>query len=602
VIILIQFGIILVLAINKRINKKDSKQLFRYLDQLSTKKVDISTKLKFSKKYRALFTLLKELLESYRDKNIRTMQILRSITLPFAVIEIDEKISYGNVAFCKMTGISRRNIKNTDFMACVPFTNSQKECIQTHLGQAQPSSGTIVFNDSKETDKAQSDESNNDKTFRYEISPLSDYQENVTGAAAIFIDITLLEKNRQKIEDNQRALLHIAEKVTVITNNINDSSENIKAQMNKVQERMGETLESTKSSYDIMHKIEQGAGQVEDLAKDAYSVSEETYNTARQGQNGMGETVKKAEFILDKHETFTESFIKLTDLINKIGTISNSISEIADQTNVLAINASIEAAHAGKYGAGFAVVAGQVRGLAENSIQMTTEISSIKSEIEHSVAHNLKELKDTSADLKNTKDYINTAGNSFKSIVAGADKIRGAVKESADSVSEQNEYTEELSRGIDRINSITNDFNKIVEETIKSVSLSTREISELSVLVNDFRKIESENRRMYERINLKTEDPPIKVVVTINGQQNEVKVIDISKGGMAIEITAFKTDTDDSKININTQLEFISSPTHPRLPLAGKKGEVVNLHENIAGIKLSENLEIETSELQEIIC
>ena len=187
-----------------------------------------------------------------------------------------------------------------------------------------------------------------------------------------------------------------------------------------------------------------------------------------------------------------------SDNIRTLGTSSEQIveivkviDEIADQTNLLALNAAIEAARAGEQGRGFAVVADEVRKLAERTTQATKEIESMIGKIQSDSVLAIDSMTDIKAKVKTGKDHVDAAGNALEEIIASAEKTINVINQVASSSREQASTSDHVSKNIDLISQSTQDSIDS-NEAIKAATIKVAELNEsIEQIIGQFKLVKN---------------------------------------------------------------------------------------------------------------
>jgi methyl-accepting chemotaxis protein len=165
-----------------------------------------------------------------------------------------------------------------------------------------------------------------------------------------------------------------------------------------------------------------------------------------------------------------------------IGGVMNVISDIADQTNLLALNAAIEAARAGEAGRGFAVVADEVRKLAEKTMSATQEVGSNINAIQQSAKTNIGEVANAARAITEATDLANTSGQALSEIVKLATSNSAVVASIATAAEEQSSTSEEINRAIEEINHITG-------ETTDGMIQASAAVQELAQMAQELNRV-----------------------------------------------------------------------------------------------------------------
>ena len=185
---------------------------------------------------------------------------------------------------------------------------------------------------------------------------------------------------------------------------------------------------------------------------------------SKQGGNIVANTVLGIEKVA---KTVTESVEVIADLgqrSNQIGQILAVIKDIADQTNLLALNAAIEAARAGEQGRGFAVVADEVRKLAERTTAATSEISSMVSGIQNDTGRAVASMRQSSADVQDGVALANQAGHALQDIARSVEQVADMMGRIASATHEQSGASESLTQTVEEIAHMADQNSHAIEQ------------------------------------------------------------------------------------------------------------------------------------------
>ena len=231
-----------------------------------------------------------------------------------------------------------------------------------------------------------------------------------------------------------------------------------------------------------MQEMSSTVQQVSENSSRAADASRKAADAAREGGTIVEDTLGKMRAIANSVEETAQKVRELGKSSAQIGQIIGVIDDIADQTNLLALNAAIEAARAGEQGRGFAVVADEVRKLAERTSKATKEITqmiqSIQTETQSAVVAMQAGTQQVELGVKSTAQ----AGTSLKEIIKTSEQVGDMVVQIAAAAKEQASATEEINANIEQI-------SKITQESANGATEGARAVHELSNLATDLQSL-----------------------------------------------------------------------------------------------------------------
>jgi len=268
----------------------------------------------------------------------------------------------------------------------------------------------------------------------------------------------------------------VAQKARAVAETMTDKADALAEQFRAViqgaeeqRNALGETMTGMTEMREVVLNVAQSASQAAGSADTARE-------SAGRGAHIVGEAVTAITRVREDTEDLKRSMGDLGFQAEAIGKVMNVINDIADQTNLLALNAAIEAARAGEAGRGFAVVADEVRKLAEKTMDATREVGEKIQAIQSSTHENIARVEASARAAEEASEKANLSGETLEEIVALVGTNAAEVASIASASEEQSAATEEMSRSIGTVNDIA---GRTVTEMMRSTAL-TEELTRLA--------------------------------------------------------------------------------------------------------------------------
>ncbi len=236
-----------------------------------------------------------------------------------------------------------------------------------------------------------------------------------------------------------------------------------------------------------MEELKHASAQIAENAGAVARVAEETLNSARSGRGAIGEFIQAMQQIRADGLAVSESITKLLRRVERIGTVVEVIDEIADRSDLLALNAALEGSRAGEAGKGFSIVAAEMRRLAENVLDSTKEIKNLITEIREATA--------AAASAADASRQATEQGERLGSVAAGAvEGILAGVQETSDAArvinlatQQQRTATEQVVASMGEIEDVTRQTTSASKQATSAAAELTQLASRLSELIRRFK-------------------------------------------------------------------------------------------------------------------
>lgn len=242
-------------------------------------------------------------------------------------------------------------------------------------------------------------------------------------------------------------------------------------------ETQKETVQLTTNS---LHSIGQDIGQIAKYADHVNADSQEAYQFAHEGEQKLGELVKEMDDITCKVQSTEKVIRDLGAQSEQILGIITMIREISNQTNLLALNAAIEAARAGEQGRSFAVVATEVRKLAEQSGKSAEEISALIHTINDEISQAVSAMEQTTEVVRFGREGVSTAGEAFQRILRSVDDVNKQITRMNQSSQAIARDTQKIVGDADKITSLAEQAAVDTQEVAAASEQQTATSEEMS--------------------------------------------------------------------------------------------------------------------------
>ncbi|GEL77731.1 methyl-accepting chemotaxis protein [Tenuibacillus multivorans] len=258
------------------------------------------------------------------------------------------------------------------------------------------------------------------------------------------------------------------------------ASEQISGSIQEVSNGNEQQVENVTRSTNFVEDISNNIREISNRTERVTSSSVETSEKAGHGERVITQAVDQMESISSNVTNIGDVIKKLDERSNEIEQILQMINDISEQTNLLALNAAIEAARAGEHGKGFAVVADEVRKLAEQSSESTNQISTIIYEIRDQTKYAVESVEQGVLSVDEGRELVNRAGQSFNDISEAVTQVSSRMKEVNESITEIEERNESLVSSMDELNNYTDNTSTLAQEVASATEEQTASVEEVT--------------------------------------------------------------------------------------------------------------------------
>jgi len=308
------------------------------------------------------------------------------------------------------------------------------------------------------------------------VDVISNNESRAEGHVVTFMDLTQEKNQQNEIIGQRNRLAGVAEEISNLAQQVASASEELSASADEQEKGAVRQKDQTDTVATAMEQMTASVLEVAQNAAAASGVADEAGNAAKEGGALVNKAVTGINAVADSARDLAEVLSQLDTQAEEIGRIIGVINDIADQTNLLALNAAIEAARAGEAGRGFAVVADEVRKLAEKTMTATKEVEQAIHTIQERSGEAMQSMELTGHQVQESTELANQAGQALESIVTQIENMVSRVTQIATAAEQQSTSAEEISKSIEDIAQVAREE----EEAATQTASATRDLAELA--------------------------------------------------------------------------------------------------------------------------
>ncbi|MDN3700944.1 methyl-accepting chemotaxis protein [Vibrio artabrorum] len=289
------------------------------------------------------------------------------------------------------------------------------------------------------------------------------------------------------------AVQKMSQSLAELVSNLDSSMLALRGELQRVEDRAGSIAQLTETQQQstemiatAMTEMASSANNVADSASDTARNTDEADKQSLHTQQLIHNTVDNIQGLAGQLGTASQAVANLDNDVNNIVKVLDVIGDIAEQTNLLALNAAIEAARAGEQGRGFAVVADEVRNLAGRTQSSTKEIQLMINNLQEGSRNAIQTMEVCAATSESTVTESQSASEALQQIVIALESISSMSHQIATAAAEQTQVSDDISKRINMIEESGNQLSNVVTESHNSTQTLSSLSNELEAWVNRF--------------------------------------------------------------------------------------------------------------------
>ena len=291
----------------------------------------------------------------------------------------------------------------------------------------------------------------------------------------------------RNLDNMQQEIVTIISAVKDASGDLNQAAGNISSTAKEITDQTGKTDHYMDQVATAMNEMSMTVQEVATNASGAAEAAQAADSSARSGLDVMEKTIDSISSLSTEVNNVSEAMDKLEQDTASVGAVLDVIKGVAEQTNLLALNAAIEAARAGEQGRGFAVVADEVRGLAQRTQESTEEIQQIIETVQSGASAAVRAMKDGQEQTSTTVSLASDAGQSIREITEAISSIRDMNTQIATAAEEQSYAAEEISKNVVSVTALAQEAHGSAQHANEIASNLDQTSNHLSQLITRFR-------------------------------------------------------------------------------------------------------------------
>ena len=305
-----------------------------------------------------------------------------------------------------------------------------------------------------------------------------------------------------QVSSNAHHVASTAEQLSSSSEQTSLATEEISTAIQEISNGVDKQMRSTEQMSTVVSEISLGIDRISESVQEVSESSAITATTAKMGNQVVSQSIEQMNQISESSEKMEHIIEVLGEKSGQIGNVISLITNIAKQTNLLALNAAIEAARAGEHGKGFAVVADEVRKLAEESNQAGGQVNELIKDIQLEVKKTVEAMETNGDAIEQGITLTNQAGQAFEEITVGVNQVSQQIQHIFAAIQQMDESTETLLEAAQHTEQVTKESETQAQGVAASAQEQLASMEEISSAANTLAKMADELQNVVRKFTL----------------------------------------------------------------------------------------------------
>ncbi len=449
----------------KNFFQKQIKNITAYAQQITSG--NLSAELSGTYRYELLMLAdaIQNMVEELKTKLGFSQGVLQGMLIPCALFDARGKIVWVNDELRELAG-EKRSVEQLKGTTSGDIYNGDP-------GQKTMVDRAIQEQTKFDLEKEHHFPSGKNSILRIRTTAFYDLDNKLLGAVSNLIDLTEIRTQQNQIQEQNAKISRTASEAENISQNLASAAEELSAQIEQASKGAISQRDRMAETATAMNQMNASVLEVARNASEAAQVTSDARREASLGATNLGDLIRTIGEVHTQAVSLKDSMSNLGEQAQDIGNVMDVITDIADQTNLLALNAAIEAARAGEAGRGFAVVADEVRKLAEKTMSATKEVGNAIANIQSVAGVNIQATEKAVRKIAQSTELAGKSGEVLNAIVLMMDNAASQVSGIAAAAEEQSSTSEQ-------INHSTEEVNQLSQEASDAMTLSSNAVQDVA--------------------------------------------------------------------------------------------------------------------------